>query len=66
MCQEACSEPCQTSMIECFAKIVNGSYLLTIFTKRFILNVFQGSEHVFICSWGKTRNMSVRFPLFEP
>ena len=31
--QEAYSEPCQTSKVECFAKIVNGFYPLTFLTK---------------------------------
>ena len=41
---KACSEPCQTSKIKHFAKIINGLFLLTIFTKRTILDVWQGSE----------------------
>ena len=32
--QEAYSKPCQTSKVECFAKIVNGFHRLTVFTKR--------------------------------
>ena len=31
--------------MECFAKIVNGFYMLTVFTKRFILDIWQGSEY---------------------
>ena len=42
---EAYSEPCQTSKIESFAKIVNGFMPLTIFAKRSILDVWQGSEY---------------------
>ena len=43
MCSpEAYSEPCQTSQMECFTKIIN---YLTIFAERSILDVWQGSEH---------------------
>ena len=42
---EAYSEPCQTSKVEIFAKIVNGFCQLTIFSKRSILDVWQGSEY---------------------
>ena len=38
-------EPCQTSKMELFAKIVNGLKLLTIFAKHFILYVGQDSEY---------------------
>ena len=31
--------------MECFAVIVNGFYSLTIFAKKFILDVWQGSEY---------------------
>ena len=41
---EAYSEPYQRSK-ESFAKIVNAKKLLTIFPKRSILNVLQGSEY---------------------
>ena len=41
---EAYSEPCQTSKIELFAKIVNEWKLLTIFKKSSILDVWQGSD----------------------
>ena len=34
---------CQTSKMKRFAKKVNGFQLLTIFAKRFILDVWQGS-----------------------
>ena len=36
---EAYADPCQTSKMECFAKIVNDFQLLTISVKRFILDV---------------------------
>ena len=39
------SEPCQTSKMECFAKIVNGLKLLIIFAKRSVLDVWQGSKY---------------------
>ena len=38
------SNPCQTSKMERFAKLVNGWKQLTIFAKSFILDVEQGSE----------------------
>ena len=38
-CFEAYSEPCQTSKIELFAKIVNGFQPLTIFAKSSVLDV---------------------------
>ena len=41
---EAYSEPCQTSKMEVFTKIVNGLSFLTIFTKSSILDVLQDSE----------------------
>ena len=37
-------EPCQTSKTELFEKMINDWKLLTIFTKRFILDAWQGSE----------------------
>ena len=40
------SKPWQTSKMECFAKIVKYFYQLTIFGKRSILDVWQGSEYV--------------------
>ena len=40
---EAYSEICQTSKLERCAQIINSFYLLTIFEKRFILYVQQGS-----------------------
>ena len=42
---EAYSGLCKTSKMEHFARIVNGFYALTIFTKRSILNVRQGSGY---------------------
>ena len=42
---EAYSEPCQISKIVRFAKIVNSFQSLTIFAKRSILDVSQGSEY---------------------
>ena len=41
---EAYSEPCQTSKMERFAKIINSFQPLTTFAKRSILDVWQGSE----------------------
>ena len=38
---EAYSEPCQTSNVVCFAKIVNGFEALNVFTKSSILDVWQ-------------------------
>ena len=43
---EAYSEPCQTSKMEVFAKIMNGFSFLTIFAKSCILDVWQDSEFV--------------------
>ena len=43
--REAYSEPCQTSKIVLFAKIVNEWKLLTIFEKCSILDVWQHSEY---------------------
>ena len=42
---EAYSEHCQTFKIERFEKIVEDFELLTIFAKRSILDVWQGSEY---------------------
>ena len=41
------SEHCQTSKMELFAKMVNGSKLLTIVVKNSILDTSDGSEYVF-------------------
>ena len=37
--------PCQTCKMNCFAKIVNGWKLWTIFVQHFILDVWEGSEY---------------------
>ena len=42
---ETYPEPFETSKMECFAKIVNEFYTLTVFTKRSILDIWQGSEY---------------------
>ena len=39
---EAYSKRCQICKMDCFAKKFNGSKALTIFLKRFILDVWQG------------------------
>ena len=45
-CQtETYLEPCQISKMECFAKIINGFQPLTIFARRSILDVRQGSMY---------------------
>ena len=41
---EANSEPCQTTKMEAFAKIVSGFQFLTIFAKSSILDLWQDSE----------------------
>ena len=41
---EAYPEPCQTSKMDCFVKIVNGLNLLTFFVRHSILDVWQGSK----------------------
>ena len=41
---EAYTEPCQTSKMEVFAKMVNGFSFLSIFAKIFILDVWEDSE----------------------
>ena len=40
-------EPCKTSEVERFVKIVNCFQLLIIFAKRSILDVWQGFEYPF-------------------
>ena len=45
---ETYSEPCHKSKMESFAKIVNGLKVLAIFAKRFILDIWQGFECVFV------------------
>ena len=47
---ELYSEPCLTSKMESFAKIVNGLQLLTILEKISILNAGQGSEYASLVS----------------
>ena len=42
---ESYSEACQIYKIKRFAEIVNGFQRLTFFTKRFSLDVWQGSEN---------------------
>ena len=42
---EACSQPFQTSNMERFVKMGNGSLLLTIFVKRYIFRCFTGFEY---------------------
>ena len=55
---EAYSKPCQTSKIKLYPKIVNDFYLLTIFSKRPMLNVYQGSEYASGMSRSTTRSTS--------
>ena len=45
---EVYSEPCQTSKMGFFAKITEGSKPLTISTKSFILDVWQGSKYNYV------------------
>ena len=52
------SESCQTSRIECFAKIVNGFLVFTTFAKRSILDIWQGSE----CAFGVNVEAVVNYP----
>ena len=42
---EAYSEPCQTSKMDCFVKIVISLNLLTFFVRHSILDVWQGSKY---------------------
>ena len=51
------SEPCETSKMKRFVKIVNGFNFqsLTIFVKRFILNVCQGSKYTYECKVQKMK-----------
>ena len=44
-CTETCSEPCQTSKIELFAKTVMGFQLLITFVKPSNLDVWHGYKH---------------------
>ena len=41
------SEPCQTYKMKRFAKVVN-SFYLTIFKKRFILDICQSYEYAYV------------------
>ena len=55
---EAYLKPCQTSKMLLFAKIIDGFQLLTVCAKKkFILDVWQGSEYASViypkCSWWK-------------
>ena len=43
--KETYSEPCQTSKMELYVKIVEGGRPLANFAKSFILDVWQGSEY---------------------
>ena len=52
------SEPCQTSKLERFAKIVDGFKPLTIFAKRSILDVRQGYEYVFVFRWKSFKSIN--------
>ena len=46
MCHPAAySEPCQTTNMEYFAKIVNDFQRLAIFAKRSILDIWEGCEY---------------------
>ena len=57
---EECSEPCQTSKMESFAKMVNSYWnLLTIFIKHSVLDASQSSEYASVISYslfGKTED----------
>ena len=44
---EVSSEPCQTSKMEFFVKIVNGLKPVVIFARKSILDIWQGSEYSF-------------------
>ena len=41
---EAYPEPCQTSKMDCFVKIVNSLKLLTFFVRLSTLDIWQGSK----------------------
>ena len=43
---EAYPEPCQTSKMDCFVKIVNDLNLLTFFVRHPILDVWQGLKYI--------------------
>ena len=44
-CSETSSDHCQISKMEGFEKVVDGFELFSIFAKRSILDVWQGSEY---------------------
>ena len=46
-------EPCQTSKMECFVKIVNVFLSLSIFTKHYMIDVWQASEYASGFIWNK-------------
>ena len=46
---EACSKPCYTFKMELFTKIISGFQQWTIFSKRSILDIWQGSEYTSAC-----------------
>ena len=48
---EVYSEPCQSSKIECYAKIVNGWQQLTIFAKHSILDFCHSSGYASAVPW---------------
>ena len=50
---EAYLGPCQTSIMEVFAKLVYGEIPLTIFAKTFILDVFQDSIYASVAKTQK-------------
>ena len=54
-------QPCQTSKMEYFAKIVDGIKLLTFFVKHSILDIWQGSDYASVISYslfGKTEDVN--------
>ena len=57
---EAYSEPCQTSKMEGFTKIVNGFSVLTISAKCFTLDVLQDSEFTSEPSNDLRKNLHLR------
>ena len=69
---EVYSEPCETSKMELFAKIVKGFHSLTILTKRSILDTWQSSECAFVIyrlkiyaflSWTTSSAQKVKFSI---
>ena len=57
---EAYPESCETSEMELFTKIVNGFSFLIIFTKSFIIDVWQDSEFVSEASKDLWKNLHLR------